>query len=178
MCWGVTRKLNEAPQSAIVEHYRHLDAQGTSILLDLLQRIIESDVDRDDRQIRFRGLVGVLEVRHLQTTGHTPSGPELEVDGLLAVERAQIDGIAIDGLDHGPRRGCSHESLARELGALLAGGVRRPRERGSHGHQRTDEYTNAHPSPDPHGAAFPATLREAGLSLSLIMKTRILAVCV
>jgi len=124
---GRDPEMEGCPQAAVVEYDGHGDAELLAVGADGLDGVVESDVDGDDGQIRSRRFVGVLEMRHLLPAGHAPSCPKLQIHGLLAVKAAEIDHVAIDGVEREPRRGRAQDRTAGLLRALLTGYFRERR---------------------------------------------------
>ena len=65
----------------------------------------------------------MLEVRHLLTAGHAPGGPEFQVHGALAVQAAEINRRAVDGLEGEARSLSADQRLARAKRQILSAGV-------------------------------------------------------
>ncbi len=165
-------QLERGADGAVVEHDRHLEPEFAPVGANVVDRVREAGIDRNDDEIRPGVLEAVLEVRHLLAAGHAPGRPELEVYGLVAVELAEIDGRAVDRLQQQRRRGRTDERPAGALGKSLARVLRT--RRGCHA-EGAEEHHEADPRAMPHGAPPWATAVVTGAALSFSMNTRIRA---
>jgi len=107
-------------EATVVEHDRHREAHAAAIGQHVLQRVVEAGVDRDHHEVRAGVAERALEVRHLLAARYAPRGPELEVDGLVPVQAAEIDVLAVDGGQHQPRRRRAEQCASGIRGALRA----------------------------------------------------------
>jgi hypothetical protein len=130
-------------EPAVVDHGRHPELPFADDFPDIGERIVEARVDAYHREVGAGGLVHLFEVRHLPQARDAPRRPELEVDRLLAVQRAEVDRFALDRADNEPGCRRADHGAARGLGALLTGWrLRRrgrdPKHRKAAGAERRD----------------------------------------
>ena len=110
------------------------DRDGELLLRDerahVLDRIVDTDVDRVDGELVAVRAKRGLEVRHLRATRHAPRRPELQIDRPPTDHACEIDARAVEQLERDRRQAMADERVARRLherrGLALAR-CRRPR---------------------------------------------------
>lgn len=80
-------------------------------------------VDRHHRDALALLLMDLLEARRLLSARYAPRGPELQIHRPLAVQRGQVDALAVDAGQRRGGAGLADQLLADALDALLAVGA-------------------------------------------------------